>query len=137
MTDRAPVVLPEEIRRRVVSYASDALGHLPLDQIPGPLRAIARFTPSRRVRHAAAEIVSLLATDDDFRERIGELIAQASGELGKAVSAGAVPAAADPVEVAALTYLVRPEGWHDQLEALLADVEGARARSRTPARPTR
>ncbi|GAA1703851.1 NYN domain-containing protein [Fodinicola feengrottensis] len=107
-----------------MSYASDALGHLPLDQIPGPLRAIARFTPSRRVRHAAAEIVSLLATDDDFRERIGELIAQASGELGKAVSAGAVPAAADPVEVAALTYLVRPEGWHDQLEALLADVRG-------------
>ncbi|WP_163506772.1 NYN domain-containing protein [Fodinicola acaciae] len=118
------VVLPDEVRRRVVAYASDALGRLPLDQIPGPLRAVARFTPSRRARHAAAEIVTLLATDEEFRDRVAERASLAAGELGNALVDGVVPAAADPVEVAALTYLLRTEGWQERLAAYVADVRG-------------
>src|SRR5206468_2724378 len=40
-----------------------------------------------------------------------------AGELGTAVLEGACPAAADPVEVAALAYLARPEGWRELVEA--------------------
>lgn len=123
------VVLPDEVRRRVVAYASDALGRLPLDQIPGPLRAVARFTPSRRARHAATEIVTLLATDEAFRDRVAERATLAAGELGNALVDGVVPAAADPVEVAALTYLLRTEGWQERLESYVADVRGQQSQA--------
>jgi predicted RNA-binding protein with PIN domain len=39
------------------------------------------------------------------------------GDLGAAVIDGTRPAAADPVEVAALAYLARPSGWRDLVEA--------------------
>jgi predicted RNA-binding protein with PIN domain len=52
-----------------------------------------------------------------------------AGELGTAVQGGAPPAAADPVEVAALAYLARPAGWRDLIsdaaEAVAALTEAA------------
>ncbi len=42
---REPVRLPGRVRQRVVALAADALGRLPADQVPAPLRAVARFAP--------------------------------------------------------------------------------------------
>jgi predicted RNA-binding protein with PIN domain len=111
--DDEPVALPEPVRRRVVLLAADALGLLTPDEVPTPLRAVARFTAARRARHGGAAIAATLAADPGFRRRVAEQAARAAGPLGDAVTSGRVPAAADPAEVAALAYLIRPGGWTD------------------------
>ena len=62
---------------------------------------------------------------------------ETAGELGAAVRDGSPPAAADPVEVAALAYLVRPARWLDLLataaETLKGDARSAAATERLAA----
>jgi predicted RNA-binding protein with PIN domain len=111
-----PAVLPEPVRRRVVLLAADALGALGADEVPASLRAVARFTPARRARHGGTAIAAALA-DPAFRQRVADRTAKAAGPVGEALAAGRPPAAADPVEVAALAYLLRPPGWVDLVAA--------------------
>jgi predicted RNA-binding protein with PIN domain len=107
--------LPEAVRQRVISLAAAALAGLPADEVPTTLRRVAQFAPNRRARLGASLLSVQLATDPTFRQRIGDRVVDTSGDLGVAVRAGAPPAAADPVEVAALAYLSRPEHWLDLL----------------------
>lgn len=109
--------LPEPVRQRIVTLAAAALPGLPADELPVPLRRVAKFAPNRRARLGGAAIAVQLAGDALFRQRVtGRVLAEA-GELGAAVIEGGCPAAADPVEVAALAYLARPAGWRDLIEA--------------------
>lgn len=119
-------VLPDPVRQRVVALASTALGGLPDDQLPAPLRRIAKFAPNRRARLGARPIATQLSTDAVFRQRVATAVAEADGELAEAVRAGDRPAAADPVELAALAYLLRPAGW---LDVVAAVTEAVRARA--------
>ena len=128
------VALPEPVRRRVVVLAADALGSLAPDEVPAPLRAVARFTPARRARHGGAAIAATLAADPGFRARVAERAAQGAGPLGEAVTSGRVPAAADPAEVAALAYLVRPPGWADLVVAAAARTRDETGRAELAAR---
>lgn len=116
-----PGALPERVRRRVVERAAACLGTLEPDQVPVALRRVARFEPRRRARLAGAQIAAALDRDDEFRGRVADLLRTEEPDLAAAVSAGQAPAAADPEEVAAAAYLLRPEGWQD----LLADAEAA------------
>jgi len=109
--------LPEAVRGRVVALVAAAMTGLPLDEVPAPLRKVAQFTPSRRARLGGAAIATHLGADVLFRQRLAARVVEAAGELGAAVAAGEPPAAADPVEVAALAYLVRPAGWRGLIEA--------------------
>jgi predicted RNA-binding protein with PIN domain len=109
--------VPEPVRQRITALAAAALPGLPFDEVPVPLRRVARFAPNRRARHGGPAIATQLATDALFRQRIGERVVTEAGELGGAVAAGRVPAAADPVEVAALAYLIRPDDWRDLVGA--------------------
>jgi len=109
----AEPVLPEQVRQRIVSLAATALPGLPADEIPVPMRRVARFAPNRRARLGGREIAAQLAADPLFRQRISGRVVTDTGDLGSAVAAGMAPAAADPVEVAALAYLTRPEGWRE------------------------
>ena len=109
-------VLPEPVRQRVMVLAAAALPGLPVDEIPVPMRKVARFAPNRRARLGGREIAAQLAADPLFRQRIGTRVVDEVGDLGVAVTAGMAPAAADPVEVAALAYLARPEGWRELIE---------------------
>jgi len=126
--------LPEPVRLRVLALASAALGRLPADEVPPPLRAAARFTPAKRARLAGTALAAALAGDTAFRLRAAEEAERESPAAVEAARAGDVPAAADPVEVAAAAYLLRPEGWPVVLdrarEALAAAEERARARVR-------
>lgn len=115
-----PVPLTRGVRDRVVALAADALGGLSPDQIPGPLRPFARFTPTRRARLAAVPLAVALEGDDAFRDRVGERVRAVLPELAAGLESGSVPAAADPLDVAALAYLTRPAGW-DQLVAEAGD----------------
>jgi predicted RNA-binding protein with PIN domain len=115
-------VLPEPVRARITTLAAAALPGLPADEIPVPLRRVARFAPNRRARLGAPAIAAQLTTDPLFRQRIGGRVVTEAGDLGTAVADGMAPAAADPVEVAAIAYLARPDGWRDLIEAAGAAV---------------
>ncbi|OLE25535.1 MAG: hypothetical protein AUG44_15665 [Actinobacteria bacterium 13_1_20CM_3_71_11] len=109
--------LPEPVRQRVVALASAALSGLPLDEVPLPLRRLAKFAPNRRARLAGSAIAAQLAGDPLFRQRVSGRVLEEAADLGTAVLEGACPAAADPVEVAAIGYLARPPGWLEMVEA--------------------
>jgi predicted RNA-binding protein with PIN domain len=110
-------VLPEPVRQRVITMAAAVLTGLPADELPVPLRKVAKFAPNRRARLGGAAIATQLSGDPLFRQRISGRVLADAGELGAAVLSGVGPAAAEPVEVAALAYLARPAGWRDLIDA--------------------
>ncbi|MDO3704551.1 NYN domain-containing protein [Micromonospora sp. C28SCA-DRY-2] len=109
--------LPEPVRQRIVALTAAVLPGLPGDEVPVPLRRVAKFAPNRRARLGAPAIAAQLAADPLFRQRVTARVLADAGDLGAAVVEGTAPAAADPVEVAALAYLARPRGWRDLIEA--------------------
>src|SRR5439155_3697665 len=121
--------LPEPVRQRVIALAAVALSGLPVEELPVPLRRIAKFAPNRRARLGGPSIATQITGDPLFRQRIAKRVLADAGELGAAVIEGACPAAADPVEVAALAYLARPNGWAELVasasEAVRAEADSA------------
>ncbi|MBT2504680.1 NYN domain-containing protein [Streptomyces sp. ISL-98] len=122
--------LPEGVRRKVVALVSDAFGGLTVAELPAQLRQYARFTPTRRAKFAGNAMAAALEGDPLFRQRIGERLREAQPELATALESGSPPAAADPVDVAAAAYVLRPVGWVKLVaaageEALRADAERA------------
>jgi predicted RNA-binding protein with PIN domain len=122
--------LPEGVRRRVVALVSDAFGGLTVAELPAQLRQYARFTPTRRAKFAGNAMAAALEGDPLFRQRIGERLGKAQPELVKALESGSPPAAADPADVAAAAYVLRPAGWVKMVaaageEAQRADAERA------------
>ncbi|WP_411106248.1 NYN domain-containing protein [Streptomyces sp. cmx-4-9] len=103
--------LPEGVRRRVVALVSDAFGGLTVADLPAQLRQYARFTPTRRAKFAGTAMAAAVETDPVFRGRVAEKLREAQVDLAGAVEAGAPPAAADPLDVAAAAYVLRPAGW--------------------------
>ncbi|MGI5237098.1 NYN domain-containing protein [Dactylosporangium sp. CA-139066] len=132
--DQLEPVLPEPVRQRVIALAAGAMTGLPLDELPMPLRRVAKFAPNRRARLGGPMIAMQLAGDPLLRQRLATRVVGDAGELGASILEGVAPAAADPVEVAALAYLARPEGWRtlvtDATEAVRADAEDALAAER-------
>lgn len=109
--ERLSAPLSEAVRQRVVSLAAETAGLLPLMQLPTALRPFARFAPPKRAKLAATPLAAAVETDAVFRERIADRVRDAFPEVVEAFHAGVLPAAADPRDVAALAYLVRPAGW--------------------------
>ncbi|WP_436232721.1 NYN domain-containing protein [Actinacidiphila alni] len=103
--------LPEGVRHRVVAVAADAFGSFTFAELPLPLRPYARFTPSRRAKHAATALAAALESDPAFRHKVAGKLREAQPELTGALDAGTPPPAADPLDVAAAAYLLRPAGW--------------------------
>jgi predicted RNA-binding protein with PIN domain len=110
-------VLPEAVRQRVINLAASAITGLPIDELPTALRRVAKFAPNRRARLGGPIIATQLAGDPLLRQRLAGRVVDETGELGHAIAEGAPPAAADPIEIAALAYLSRPEGWRDLVDA--------------------
>ncbi|CAL9394417.1 NYN domain-containing protein [Streptomyces sp. enrichment culture] len=119
--------LPEAVRRRVVALVAEAFGGLTVPELPAQLRQYARFTPSRRARFAGNAMAAALETDALFRQRIGDRLRAGQPELTAAVESGAPPAAADPVDVAAAAYVLRPTGWVKLVAAAGEEVQRADA----------
>lgn len=126
-TDEPRRPLPEKVRRKVVALTGDALGGLTVAELPTPLRQYARFTPSRRIRFGGNAMAAALESDALFRQRIADRQREETPELAEALHSGAVPAAADPVDVAALAYLLRPPGWAELVDAASEEAERAEA----------
>ncbi|MER7573148.1 NYN domain-containing protein [Streptomyces sp. NPDC126514] len=103
--------LPDGVRRRVVQIVSDGFGGLTVGELPAQLRQYARFAPNRRAKFAGNAMAAALETDPLFRQRIGEKLREAQPELSGALDSGSPPPAADPLDVAAAAYVIRPAGW--------------------------
>ncbi|MFW6775700.1 NYN domain-containing protein [Nocardioides sp. CPCC 205120] len=117
--------LPDPVRARVGQLAAQVLPAVGV--LPPALRPVAAFTPQRRARLGGTQILAALLDDPDLRERVGTQVA-ARGPLaavGRLVTtAGAAGsaeelAALDPLDVAALLWLLRPEGGEEQYGAAL------------------
>lgn len=102
--------LPEEVRARIVVLTADVLPSVP--RVPSALRKVAEFAPARRARLGSTPIAAALGSDDDFRDRVGVQLASRIPEGSDELADGDAEAVleADPVEVAALAWLLRPEG---------------------------
>lgn len=122
--------LPDGVRRRVVQIVADGFGGLTVAELPAQLRQYARFTPTRRAKFAGNAMAAALETDPLFRQRIGEKLRETEPELTGALDSGSPPPAADPLDVAAAAYVLRPPGWVKLVtaageEAQRADAERA------------
>lgn len=120
--------LPDGVRRRVVQIVSDGFGGLTVSELPAQLRQYARFTPTRRTKFAGNAMAAAVESDPLFRQRIGERLRETQPEITGALDAGSPPPAADPLDVAAAAYVLRPTGWVKLVaaageEALRADAE--------------
>ncbi|AXL88202.1 RNA-binding protein [Streptomyces sp. CB09001] len=127
--------LPDGVRRRVVQIVSDGFGSLTLGELPAQLRQYARFAPNRRAKFAGNAMAAAVETDPLFRRRIGEKFRDTQPELADALDAGSALPAADPLDVAAAAYVLRPHGWVKLVtaageEAQRADAERADEQSR-------
>jgi predicted RNA-binding protein with PIN domain len=95
--------LPDALRARVVALSAEVLPQVV--RLPPSLRRVADFAPARRARLGGTAIVTALAADDEFRERVGtQVAARPAGD------------ADDEVELAARAWLTRPEGWAGTVE---------------------
>ncbi|GAA2342934.1 NYN domain-containing protein [Streptomyces caniferus] len=119
--------LPEGVRRRVVALTAESFGALTLAELPPPLRQYARFTPTRRAKFAGNAMAAALESDAVFRQRIAGKLREAQSELAEALEHGTPPAAADPLDVAAAAYVLRPEGWVKLVAAAGEEAQRARA----------
>lgn len=110
MADTTLDDLPDSVRMRVVALSAEVLPNVV--RLPPALRRVADFAPARRARLGASTIVAALAQDDDFRERVGTQVADR------------FPVPPDEAgERAALTWLTRPEGWHDVVVEAVREVQ--------------
>ncbi|MGW3014259.1 NYN domain-containing protein [Streptomyces sp. NPDC001219] len=119
--------LPEGVRRRVVALTAESFGALTVAELPPPLRQYARFTPTRRAKFAGNAMAAALESDAVFRQRIAGKLREAQAELAAALEHGTPPAAADPLDVAAAAYVLRPEGWVKLVAAAGEEAQRARA----------
>ncbi|MFC5178999.1 NYN domain-containing protein [Nocardioides taihuensis] len=104
--------LPEQVRTRVSALTAEVLPSVP--DLPAPLRKVAAFAPARRARAAGQQLAVALDGDDAFRERVAtQVTAVLATPLSELVTH---PDEADPVELAGLAWLVRPEGWQDVVD---------------------
>ncbi|HET7690239.1 MAG TPA: NYN domain-containing protein [Nocardioidaceae bacterium] len=107
--------LPDAVRARVVQLAAEAVGRIATDALPPSLKKVASFAPPRRARLAGTQIAAVLETDEVFRGHVAVQVRALHEALADALDGGTAPPAADPVEVAAAAYLLRPEGWTDRI----------------------
>ncbi|WP_331272661.1 NYN domain-containing protein [Motilibacter deserti] len=121
----ATVVLPESVRARVVALADETLSGLAPGEAPASLRPFLRFTAGKRARHAGPALAAALEADEPFRSRVAARVRERRADLAAAVDAGRPPAAAEPVEVAAVAYVLRAPGWQGLVAA--ASEEALRA----------
>ncbi|GAA3197627.1 MULTISPECIES: NYN domain-containing protein [Streptomyces] len=119
--------LPDGVRRRVVQIVADGFGGLTVTELPAQLRQYARFAPNRRAKFAGNAMAAALETDPLFRQRIGERLREAEPELTGALESGSPPPAADPLDVAAAAYVLRPAGWVKLVTAAGEEVQRADA----------
>jgi predicted RNA-binding protein with PIN domain/FtsZ-binding cell division protein ZapB len=102
---------------RLVAFGAEALGSLPAADVPPALRPVAKFTAAKRARLGGTAIATAIDTDPAFRLKAFDVAARRHPDLVQVLEQSEVPVAADPVDVAAIAYLQRPDGWEKLVDA--------------------
>ena len=110
-------ILPEPARQQAVEVASAALPGIRPTDVPRRLRRFVRFNADKRAKHAGYFIGEELAHNTSFRTAVARVLRNAEAPLVHEVLSGEIPAIAKPQEVAALAYLLQPEGWQKLVES--------------------
>lgn len=142
--------LPDEVRSRLVTWAAEALGSIPVAQVPASLVRIARFAPAKRARLAGPALVHALDEDPAFRAVVAERAPDAdrvAGDVAAVAARAVLIGAADvPDRLAAVREQASMAGARQQVvvlqeqvvrltervERLTGDLEAARAASTAP-----
>ena len=124
--DRPDGPLPQVVRARIATLASDAVGRIDPADLPAAVRRVATFAAGRRAKLAGDQIAAALDRDDAFRARVADEVRAHQPALTETVEAGAPPATADPVDVAAIAYLLRPPDWTHVVTASAHAIEKER-----------
>jgi hypothetical protein len=130
----ALATLPPLLRTKTVNLAARALGELPVDRVPAPLRRAAAFVPSRRAKLAGKQIAALLDADPQFRDDVAVQVRALATDTLAGIADGAVGEGGDLLDAAAVAFLVRPAGWEDVVSA--GSAEATRQAGDTGARST-
>lgn len=128
--DPAPRVgvggLPDEVRNRLVTWAAEALGAIPVAQVPTTLVRIARFAPAKRARLAGPALVHALDEDAAFRAVVAERAPGPDAVVGDVAAAAAravlVGAADADDRLAAVREQASAAGARQQVVALQDEV---------------
>ena len=129
--DAAPAPsLPEPARRAVAALAAHVLGVIPEAAVPASLRRVRDFAPARRGRSGAAPLAAALEREAGFRQMVGAAWRELHPDLAEEIDAGRSLPAADPIELAAGIYLLRPLSWQARLAEAVGAVAGGEAEAR-------
>lgn len=117
MPERVWDDLPAPLRARLAEIAGAAVGVLPPADLPAPLRPLARFTPRKRARVGAGQLVGELARSTAFRAAV------------HAWWVGSREAVTDELSVVAEALLAARPDAHELVAALAerADLDTVRA----------
>src|SRR4051794_29987883 len=61
---------PEPVRTRVAELAAEAVGHLPMTDLPPPVRVVARFAPAKRARAGAGPLLAAVGSVEGFADQV-------------------------------------------------------------------
>lgn len=125
-----PQPLPEDVRRVVLALAASVVGTMPVGEVPAGLVRVRSFAPAKRAASGSGPLAAALEQAPGFRSHVAGAWREAHPELAESLRAGSVPPAADPADVLAGLFLIRPEGWIDldrtARSALRSDVNSGR-----------
>ena len=109
--------LPAPVRARVLAVAAEALDRLAVEHVPAPLKKVSTFAPARRADLAGARIVTVLASDAEFRDRLALQVRAVVGPVAEAVTQaaaeGRAPEGVDRTDAAATAWLLGLPRWPD------------------------
>lgn len=131
------MVLAEAARQRLLQLAADVLGRMAAEEMPASLRPIAKFTAQKRQRLGAPALAAALDADAEFRARVAEVVAESAPQLAEAIRDGMPTGASDPLDVAVVAYLTRPDGWREVITEVNARRAGERDRGESAAQNSR
>ena len=101
----------------MVALAAAALTGLPADELPVPLRRVAKFAPNRRARLGGPVIAAQLAGDPLFRQRVAARVLADAGDLGAAVRRGHRAGRRRPGRGGRPGLPGPPGGWRELVDA--------------------
>lgn len=129
-------MLSHAARQRLELIAAELIGRLPSEEVPARLKRFATFAPAKRARLGGAAFTAAIDSDGQFRGRVAEVVTESAPELVAALRDGTPTTDFDPVDVAVVAYVVRPDGWQGMVAAANArhaeqdGTDGAVARER-------
>ncbi|MDQ1635610.1 MAG: hypothetical protein QOJ32_2419 [Frankiaceae bacterium] len=123
--ETSSVVLAPAVRSAVLAFAAAALRSAPEADVPASLRAVRRFTPAKQLRLGGSALARALETDDAFRTMVSGHVRSTEPDLAAAVDDGRRPAAASPVDLAAVAYVLDAPAWRDLSEQVSQEANRA------------